>query len=204
MYEKNHGRRFVVRWALVVGMVMGASPSSVVAATVKACSLRTTTTPFLPWGDTNRYFVAPSGTFEYGVGSWTATGWAWTVSENEPWRINGTSDRWSAQLLTGSALRSRAFCVGADEDSIRLFVRRPGVAGAKLVIRVIATGVNGELTTQYPVPGDSYGWTLTPRITMPDLRDINGQQTVTIAIAPAGTAAGWLVDDVMVDPWRAK
>ncbi len=205
MHEKYlHARRFVVGCAVVVGMLAGSSPSSAGAATVKACTLRSTTTPFVPWGDSNRYFVAPSGTFEYGVGSWTATGWAWTVSENEPWRVNGASDMMSMQLLAGSSVTSRGFCVGADEDSIRLFVRRPGITGAKLVVHVIATGVGGGLTTQYSMSGDSYGWTPTPRIKMPDLRDINGQQTITIVIAPAGTAAGWLVDDVMVDPWRAK
>lgn len=191
--------------AVVAAATSGvSSASNAITYEVKACTARSLSQPFTPWGDTNSYFLAPSGTFEYGVGSWTVAGSAWPVAENEPWRVNGASHATSMQLLPNSSIRSRSFCVGYDEDSIRFFVRRPGVWGSALTIRVIVTNPNGSAENTYSMSGASFGWSPSPRIVMPNVRDANGQQTVTIEIMPDDTGAVWMVDDVMVDPWRAK
>ena len=201
----GRSRRWLMAAAIVCTVTAGsASTSGAATYTVKACALRTVTRPFAQWGDTNSYFVAPSGTFEYGIGTWTIAGSAWTVAENEPWRTNGATDSASMQLLPGSSIRSRSFCVGYDEDSIRLFIRQPGVPGSAITIRVTVTNPNGLGVNTYTMSGEEFGWTPSPRITMPNVRDANGQQTVTIEIAPANNPAVWMVDDVMVDPWKAK
>ncbi len=199
-------RRLAVSAAVVIGVLtVGTATISNAAGTlVKACGARLMSQPFVPWGDANNYFVAPSGTFEYGTSSWTVSGSAWTVAENEPWRVNGVTDYSSMQLLPASSVRSRSFCVGTDEDSIRLFVRRPGVAGSALSIRVTSSNPIGTATNTYTLAGDAPGWAPSPRIGIPNLLDVNGQQTVTIEIAPVNNPAVWLIDDVMVDPWSAK
>ncbi len=197
-------RRWVVAAAVVAIVAGGASVSNAATYEVKPCATRAVTKPFVPWGDTNNYFIAPSGTFEYGAGTWTVAGSAWTVAENEPWRVNGASDWSSMQLLPGSSIRSRSFCVGYDEDSIRLFIRKPGVPGSAITIQVTVTNPNGSGVATYTMSGESFGWGPSPRINMPNVRDANGQQTVTIEIMPANNPAVWLVDDVMVDPWRLK
>jgi hypothetical protein len=198
-------RRWLMAAAVVSAIIVGAgSASNAAKYEVKACTTRALSKPFSPWGDTNSYFLAPSGSFEYGLGTWTVAGSAWTVAENEPWRVNGANDWASMQLLPGSTIRSRSFCVGYDEDSIRLFLRKPGVPGSALTIRVIVTNPNGTGINTYTVSGENFGWGPSPRIMMPNVRDANGQQTVTIEILPANNPAVWLVDDVMVDPWRLK
>ncbi len=184
-------------------MIAGAT-SAQAQTTVKACATRSVTQAFKQWADLNSYFVAPSGTFEFGIGSWVATGWAWTVAENEPWRVNGSTGSTSAQLMAGGSIRSRSFCVGADEDSVRLFVKRPGIAGSALSVRLSVTSPQGSAVANYKIAGDSAGWTPSARFAFPDVRDANGEQTVTIELAPVDASAVWLVDDVMVDPWRAK
>ena len=198
-------RRWLIAAAIVCAVTAGAASTSGAAPyTVKACAVRSVSKPFAPWGDTNSYFLAPSGAFEYGAGTWTVAGSAWTVAENEPWRVNGANDSASMQLLPDSSIRSRSFCVGYDEDSIRLFVRQPGVPGSALTIRVSVTNPNGTGENTYTMSGENFGWYPSPRITMPNVRDANGQQVVTIEIAPANNPAVWMVDDVLVDPWRLK
>jgi hypothetical protein len=66
------------------------------------------------------------------------------------------------------------------------------------------TNPNGTGVGTYTMSGDSFGWGPSPRINMPNVRDANGQQTVTIELKPVNVGAVWLVDDVMVDPWRLK
>lgn len=92
--------------------------------------------------------------------------------------------------------------VAAKEDSMRSFVRRPGVRGAVLHVAVhVTVGVN-VATMDADIDGSSYGWAPSDRFVLPDIRDAAGRQNVTITLSSRGAAATWLTDDVMVDPWR--
>ena len=167
------------------------------------CSTRSTKAHFSQWGDNNQYFVAPGGTFEANAGT-TFSGGAKRVSGNEPWKINGSTHASAAQLPAGGSIKIEKFCVNSDEDSLRFFYRKPNVAGATLHITVrVTSGVN-VATNDMDYDGAGSGWVVSPRMMLPDIRDASGRQWVEITYTTRNTGATWLVDDVMIDPWKTR
>ncbi len=173
-------------------------------AAVDPCAARSLSTAFSQWGDYNDYFLVNNGDFEGGSRGWTAANRASLVWDNEPWRVNGWFDRLSARLDPGATLTSATFCVAEREDSLRLFIRHPGVQGAKLIVRVTVSDGTRTDAKSYEVANDGYGWTPSEPMKFPNVRNINGELFVTLAFQSAGTRANWSVDDVMVDPFKSK
>lgn len=196
-------RRAVTRF-VVLGVVAAAIGVGVAAsgATV-SCTARSTGAHFAAWGDKNQYFRAPGGGFELSLSNnWTMSGGAMSLLGNEPWRVVNGFDAMSLTLpFTGTAT-SPTFCVTTSEDSLRFFVRKPGVRGAQLHVSVRVTAGVNVATMDVDIDGSTYGWTPTDRYMLPDIHDNNGRQNVTITFSTRGSWASWLVDDVMVDPWR--
>lgn len=205
--QTGRWRRVIVAGLAGASVLSGViyAPTALAQTTPKACGVRTTSRPFAAWGDTNDYFLAPSGNFEHGFGTFRAANSAWVVAENEPWRINGNNDWASAEVGPDGWLGSREFCVASNEDAVRFFFRSPGVPGSGLMVKLTARNPSGPTAVNtYVVDGWAWGWTLSPRINFPNLRDQNGQQYITIEFFPVNNPAWWRVDDVMVDPLRQK
>jgi hypothetical protein len=194
-------RRTLIVLGSLLASVAVAAPAAQASSPIP-CGDRVSSQAFTQWGDPNDYFLAPGGAFETGLGGWYGYG-ATTAPENEPWSVFGTGAS-SLMTTTAKAVRSPAFCIAAGEESVRLFVKRPGVAGAELDIRVTASqpGVYGFGSTQYTVAGDEPGWTVTDPIPVPAMFGTAGTETLTIAADPDGAAAPWLIDDVAIDPYR--
>lgn len=172
-----------------------------------SCPVRTTTTPFKAWGDTNAYFQVPGGTFEAGATGWTMYGGVSVVTEQEPWKINGSAHAKALSLPAYTTAMPANMCIADNEDSLRLFYKDPGVAGATLTVKVEAwnsAGTNGRVITTSKVSSSGAGWKLSPRLALPNNRDSAGEQWVTITITPVDTAATWKIDDLMLDPWIAR
>ncbi len=128
-----------------------------------------------------------------------------SVWDNEPWRVNGRFDRISARLDPESTLTSVTFCVAEREDFLRFFVRHPGVSGAKLVVNVAVSDGTKTIERAYTVASQSCaGWAPSEPMVFPNLRNADGEQLVTISFRATGTRASWLIDDVMVDPFKSK
>ena len=167
------------------------------------CSARSTKAHFSQWGDTNQYFAAPGGTFESNAGT-TFSGGAGRVTGNEPWKINGSTHASSARLPAGATIKVEKFCVNSDEDSLRFFYKKPNVTGSTLHIHVrVTSGVN-VATNDMDYDGAGTGWVVSPRMMLPDIRDASGQQWVEIIYTTRNTGATWLVDDLMIDPWKTR
>lgn len=181
--------------------IVGLGTTSPVSADT-GCTNRSISTPFTAWGDSNRYFTAPGGSFEKGQpDAWSLAGGAAIASGNEPWAIAGTGAS-SVSLPSGAVASSQTFCVASDEDSLRLAVRKPGVGGSTLHVAVrVTSGVN-VATNEVDVDGNSAGWAVSDRIMLPDIRDASGRQYVTVTLSTRNAPATWQVDAVMVDPWR--
>ena len=173
-----------------------------VSATPSPCATRSTTTPFKQWGDSNKYFSLSGGDFESKGLNWNLGYGAQIVGENEPWKVLSTKHESSLQLKSGASVVTEPFCVGSDEDSIRYFVKKPGVRGSKLHVHVAVTSGVNVATNDFDVDGSAGGWAVVDRMMLPDIRDKSGQQWVTVEF---GSRTGtWLVDDVLVDPWRTS
>lgn len=181
----------------------GSAPASA-DAYINACGARTTTAAFAGFGDPNQYFEVPGAHFEFlSLNGWTTSG-ASLVSGNEPWRVLGPLDSRSLRLAPGGYAQPPAVCVAAGEDSLRLFHKAPGVAGAKLTVKVTATSGASVAVTTYTIDGASSGWAVSNRLPLPNVIDTTGTQYLTISIAATGTPAAWQLDDVLVDPWRTR
>ena len=115
----------------------------------------------------------------------------------------------SLRIPAGAAAESRTICVGVGEDSVRLFVKRPRVAGSTLHIEATVRNTDtGEVAqTSFDVDGDDTppGWTPTTAFAIPNLLgNDDGQQELTLRFTTLGTPGTWYVDDVYVDPWKLR
>src|SRR4051812_2522935 len=97
-----------------------------VAAILPNCGARTATTPFAQWGDTHSYFLMPGGGFEDGAPGWTMPGSS-IVSGNETFFANAKTDSHSLAIPSAATVTSPKVCVAMGENSVRFFVKNPGV-----------------------------------------------------------------------------
>ena len=190
--------RTLVGAALISSVaVIGASAS---ASAATACPARSMAPKFAAWGDQNQYFVSPEGTFEGASRSWTRAGGAAVVADQAPWRVNGSDHSKAMRLPAGASITATAFCVAANEESLRFFFKSPG--SGSLSIQMTVANDHGQAMNTYGFATAQAGWGVSPITNMPSLRDSNGDQWVTLTFRSSGGT--WLVDDVMVDPWISR
>ena len=175
-----------------------------IAGTAQAgpCEARSTWAAFAPWGDENQYFLADGGDFERGATPWTTWGPARPTFGQNPFGLAGPGSR-SMRMPAWSGVRSPAICVFDNEESLRFAYRAP-FAGATLEVHVEVANDQGVAATTTYVTAAGRRWDVTPTIALPNLRDANGQQWITIRLTPLDGVGSWQVDDVMIDPWVAR
>jgi hypothetical protein len=194
-----------VAGALIAGLGLAAVPVAVSAPAhaLDACTTRTVSQPFTAWSDSNYYFPVTSGTFESGAGGWSIGSGVSTVPENEPWNVAGSGAA-SLRIPAGSAASTSQMCLTADEDSTRFFYKSPG-SGVGLGVTITATNsiTHAVAMTSFTIrAGTTAGWQVSPRISLPSARDLQGTENVVIKFTAQGAA--WQVDDVFVDPSRTR
>lgn len=196
--------KITIAAALTLAGIGGAVTTGTTVA-AGSCPARTLTTPFTAWGDSNSYFVVPGATFE-GSHGWSFSGSISVVSDQEPWKINGSSHAKALNLPAYTTAVAPNMCIADNEDSLRFFYKDPNVGGAALSVKVEAwnNSSTGRSVQTYAIGSNGSGWKLSPRIELPNKRDAKGEQWVSITITPINTAATWRIDDVMLDPWIAR
>jgi hypothetical protein len=207
-------RRFGFFTAIAIAAVSAGFVSS--AAQAASCASRTLTSPFSRFGDNNRYFPAPSGSFESGASGWALSNAA-VASGNDSFYLGSTSDK-SALKLTGSA-SSPAFCITRDDPMLRFTaktVTTPGSNGnySQLNVSIIvksASGSQGSYFLGAVQPQGNGGWFVLPQMHYGSLFDSYlfgsdglGTATMQLQFTVAGQGGTWYVDDVYVDPFAGK
>lgn len=166
------------------------------------CEARSTSAAFAPWGDHNQYFLANGGSFESGATPWTTWGSARRTFGQNPFGIAGPGSQ-SMRLSGWAGAQSPAICVFDNEESLRFAYKAP-FGGATMEVYVeVATDQGVAATTTY-VTAANRRWDVTPIIDLPNMRDANGQQWITVTLTPLDGWGTWNVDDVMIDPWVAR
>ena len=193
----------------LIGSPASAGVLSTVAGTLPNCGARAANAPFTPWGDTHDYFLMPGGSFEAGTPGWTVAPTTKVVADNETFFVNAKTDAHSLAIAPGTQVTSPTECVAMGENSVRFFVKNPGVAGAVLHVQAYVenplTGLT--LSTGFDVNGTTGAkvWSPSSRITIPNLLGgVLGTQNVTLVFSAKGTAATWNIDDVYIDPFRSR
>jgi len=195
-------RAFAATAALVGALaVVGVPAASAQAA--DACTTRTTTRALAMFGDNNDYFPIGGGTFESGDLSYFGlTGSPFIANENEPWHVLGADNTRSVALPPGATLTA-IFCVQVGEDSMRLFAKSAGTSGSSLTIRTSVSTLYGSAMTSTSLGPQYATWGLSPRIPLINVAGPDGKQFVTLSLINTGNSP-WLVDDILVDPWRTR
>jgi hypothetical protein len=208
--NKRSWKRIVAASAIVAGsMAMATSIGSGSASAADPCAARTTKQAFKQWGDTNQYFSVTNGTFESGTGGWQMTkataGTPSVVTDQEPWKVNGTSHTKALKLPAYSTAMAPFMCVASNEEWLRFFYKDPGVGGAGLLAKVEVRNASGAVAINtYTIGASSAGWKVGPQVYLPNLRDANGEQWISVTFTPVNNAATWYIDDVMIDPWVSR
>lgn len=196
-------KRIIATAAITLGTAAGAGlvPGTAGIAAATNCSTRSTKQAFLQWGDANQYFIVDNGTFESGTGGWTLSGGPKVVTGQAPWKVNGRTHSKALQLPAFSSATAPFMCVASNEEWMRFFYNDPGVPGASLRIEITVKNANGMAVNTWEVGSSSAGWKVSSQIGLPNLRDADGKQWISMRFIPTNNPATWQIDDVMVDPW---
>jgi hypothetical protein len=165
---------------------------------------------FLPWLDLAYYKAAPNGGFENGSSAWSLRGAASVVSGNESFYVNDAGDRYSLSLPSGSSATTSATCITTLDGTIRLFVRNTGSLLSTLKVEVLYTDLLGTPRAQTIalVLGGSRWQPTLPIVTLANLLHppllTDGKVDVSFRFTPLGSLGGWRIDDVYVDPFKAR
>lgn len=170
------------------------------------CETRELSKAFSQWGDTNDYFLVTGGDFERtSLDAWKYDKGAQpAIGQQSPWKVNGQEDRVGLRLPSGSSARTLDICVMVDEEVMRFFYKAPGQRGAQLRVTIEAESDMGEAKGFWTADGSSAGWKVSPPIPLPNVRGEDGRQEIEITFMPIGQRATWIIDDVMIDPWKSR
>jgi hypothetical protein len=200
----NRRRRISRRLSVLAfgGILAGSVIAPTGADATSVCGARTLTKSFSRFGDQNDYFVPPSGDFEGSLSGWTLNG-ATVVSENEPWKIYGSSHSKSLSIPAGGKIVSKPICLGTNEDLVRMMIKLPNNNSA-VRVTVTAQAANGKVSTVNAVaPGGVLGWRVSNQFAIPGTQYLTGPMTTVITIESTGSTA-ILVDSVSIDPWKTR
>jgi len=164
------------------------------------CQERSTHQAFSQWGDDAEYFLAQNGDFERGTSGWSLDN-AWRVTDQAPWRVNGANDSRALKIQPGGSAQVR-MCVTEIEDVMRFFYETSR-RGGSWQITVAAQTTRGSGMSRVGMGTSSQGWAVSPKVNIPSVREGDGRVWITIEIANTGRSS-IVIDDVMIDPWRAR
>ena len=191
--------------AAALAVVPAASANAALIET-DPCDDASLTQAFSLWGDNAWYKLAPKGDFESGLDGVTVKG-ARTVSGSEPWGVTGKVGARALELTAGDQVTLPATCMNAGNPLFRMFTRSSGgLLGLLPVLKVDVLYRDSALRI-LPIPA---GVALPSSKWQPSLHQLTlsvlgatlagGEDMVGIRLtAVSGT---WLVDDVLVDPYR--
>jgi hypothetical protein len=187
--------------AVTVATAAAAAPAhaALLTPTPTDCGTPDVDQVFAPWKDRANYFVAPGGDFESGAKGWTLSGGAKIVADQEPWDVGGTDGSRALELPAGATAVSPVVCMGLEEPTIRMFARS---TGALKVSATVKTNIGLNLTL--PLGLDT-GAAWAPGAIHPVVFNTAGLgQKVPVQIVLSGSSGTSRVDDLYVDPWRAR
>jgi hypothetical protein len=166
--------------------------------------------PFLRWLDPLNYTPAPNGGLEAGATSWQLRGGAQVVSGNESFFVGGSEDLSSLYLPTSSSATTGTTCVELLDPVVRLFVRNQGsLLGALKVEALYKDALGIDRATKVALVVGTSSWK--PTIPIPFLAHLShpplvtdGHVDVAFRFTPVGPGSAWRIDDVYVDPFKAR
>ncbi len=194
-------RRHLLATIVAAAGFVGASGTPAQAALLgsSSCSNQTLTQPFLRWGDTNTYELAPGGSFE-GPPTWTLSGGARVVAGSEPFGVTGSVGSSSLYLPAGGSAQSPFVCVSTAKPTFRFFGVNRSLLSTVLVQIVYNEPLLGQVAVPVGVVALSGKWAPSlPMLTGSGILDLSSG-TAQVALRFTTLTGGSQIDDVFVDP----
>ena len=201
---------FAATTAVATAAVFAAPASAgILTASASDCGDETLSKPFAQFGDTANYKRVRNGSFETGTTGWTLTRGAKVVTGNEPWKVGGSSHAKSLVLPAGSSAISPVSCVGLAEPTLRFFAKKNRAALLGISTLAVTVHVKTSLGLVVPVPiGGVLGngqWKPTPAmLIVANLLPLLPGDRTPVAFQFTPVLGDWQIDDVYVDPFRAR
>jgi hypothetical protein len=185
----------------------GSASAGVLVTSAQDCTTQDLSSPFAPWNDDASYAQVKNGGLENGAAGWTLSGGAKVVSGNEPWNVAGDGDGASLRLPAGSSAISPPMCVGIEHPTVRFFARKnSGLLSTLVVTARVHLSLGGTIDVPFGVLLAGGQWKPSPAFLYLGnlLPLLPGQHTdVSFRFTPL-LGGDWQVDDVYVDPYRAR
>lgn len=179
---------------------LGAAPANADLISTGACSNAALSQPFLPWGDTNTYELAPQGDFEGSLSQWTLAGRAHVASGSEPWGVTGKVGSHSLSIPGGSWAQSPFVCVNASYPTFRFFAHNSSLLSTMAVEVVYKTPL-GTAALPLGAVTLSTKWAPTlPMLTGSLVGALLTNGTAQAALRFTAVTGETSIDDVEVDP----
>jgi hypothetical protein len=196
-------KRFLLA-STIAAATIGTIGATQVSAEEIPCAPRTLSKAFSQWGDMNDYFVVSDGTFEAGAPTWKLDrGVSVAAKLQATWKVNGAAHNFGLSIARGGRARAPQTCLTVGEESFRFFYRAPAVKGATMVVTVKSSSDMGSATSSITLTSNgTTAWAVSPPVAIPNVLGEDYQQYVDISFAAAGGT--WAIDDVMVDPFKAR
>jgi hypothetical protein len=185
----------------------GSASAGVLVQTATDCAPQAMSTPFAPWHDSASYTPMPSGGLEAGAPGWRFTGGAKVVSGNEPWKVAGANDSMSLRLPAGSSAVTPPLCVGLEHPTVRFFAKKnSGLLSTLAVTAVVHLQLGPTIEVPFGVLLANNQWKPSPAyLYLGNLLPLVPGQVTDISFRFVPLLGGdWQVDDVYVDPLRAR
>ena len=201
-------RSFVALAAAAFAALAVATPAQagLLVKSAKNCDDPASAQVFQPWLDPMNYVPAPGAHAESAAG-WTLKGGARVVAGNEPWKVGGRVTPRRSLIPSGRARRPARCASASGTRRCGSSRSRTAACSSTLLVEVVFEGLGGALKS-LPIGVVVGGTQWQPTLPYPVLASLlpllPGQMTpVQFRFTPL-LGGSWQIDDVYVDPWRAR
>ena len=186
------------------GLLSGLLPGLVSPSDTPSSCNTTASQPFLPWGDSSSYVLAPGGSFESGAPGWTLGRGASVVSGNEPYYVHARTDSHSLYIPSGSYATTPPMCFAYGDWHLRFFAASSSSSLSSLRVQVVVKSLLGVLSIfDGGTVAMNSKWQPSPRLALllTNLTGLLATNAVSFRFVP-NDGASWRIDDVYLDPWK--
>jgi hypothetical protein len=193
----------------LAGMTVSPRPASAgpIVSSAPDCDEQILSRPFLSWLDSAKYTPHPGGGFEGSLEGWQLGGGAGVVQGNQPFPVEGEGTGASLAIPAGAEVTTSSVCVGLGHPTIRLFARRTsGRVTSQLAVEVLFEDREGDVHS-LPIGAVVGARDWAPSAPLPivaNLLPLLPEDRTAVAFRFTASGGDWQVDDVFVDPWRAR
>lgn len=177
----------------------GAGGANAALIQTSACNENALTQPFLPFGDSNSYELAPDGNFEAPLSGWSLSGSAARVDGGTSFSSAGLASSHSLSLPAGSSAQTPSSCVDAAYPTFR-FVASSS-AGATMLVEDVYSTLLGQVAVPIQVLVVPSEWQPTPAgLTASIATGLLSGGTAQMSLRFVTLTGSARIDDVYIDP----